>query len=274
MGDLLVSCWRAATVTPGQARQLLRQPDAAAVLVDIRSAQRFRSGTPGRRGELATRPDAGGATGLPDLPAALRDKTLLLIDDAGWDSLVVARQLRRSDAGRAQRARRDPGVDSQRLAPAAAETIPPLAIGDGAVSSLPFREPVLASEVVSVTAFFCDQADLYAAVARCVIVLLWRETSPDLAALRWGMIFFFVGENACALNVLGFQETSYLLEYLHSAGMAVCLGFVAYAVMDGLGSPRDWSQRAASTLCGDESVRHSASSTRTCLADCGACSPC
>jgi hypothetical protein len=69
------------------------------------------------------------------------------------------------------------------------------------------------------------------------------------------MIFFFVGENACSLNVLVWKETSYLLEYAHSVGMAICLGFVAYALLEGLdrrifGVSGPCQRCAAMNLCG------------------------
>ena len=74
------------------------------------------------------------------------------------------------------------------------------------------------------------------------------------------MLFFFVGENACALNVLVWKETSYLLEYAHSAGMAICLGFVAYALLEGLdrrvvGLSAPNQHCAAMNLCG-KCIKH------------------
>lgn len=64
-------------------------------------------------------------------------------------------------------------------------------------------------------------------------IVLWRSKAADLVALRWGMIAFFLGENACAVNYLVFHETSYLFEYLHMIGMLVSFGLTAYAVLEG-----------------------------------------
>ena len=48
------------------------------------------------------------------------------------------------------------------------------------------------------------------------------------------MLSFFIGENCCAINYFIFDHQSYLFEYLHSAGMALCFGFTTYAVFEGM----------------------------------------
>jgi hypothetical protein len=58
----------------------------------------------------------------------------------------------------------------------------------------------------------------------------------DLTALRWGMVAFLVGEGACAVNYLFYQHQSHLSEFLHSCGMLVSFGLVAYAAMEGTDS--------------------------------------
>jgi hypothetical protein len=63
---------------------------------------------------------------------------------------------------------------------------------------------------------------------------LWRQRSPDLAALRWAMISFFVGENFCAANYLISGDQSILFEYLHSYGMVLCFGLTIYALLEGI----------------------------------------
>ncbi len=72
----------------------------------------------------------------------------------------------------------------------------------------------------------------YMALAAGLILLLWKL--PRLAALTWGLIFFEFGEICCGLNILFFFEESPLLEYLHSWGMVVCLGFLAFAALEAL----------------------------------------
>jgi hypothetical protein len=66
------------------------------------------------------------------------------------------------------------------------------------------------------------------------VVWLWRRTEPDLAALRWGLIIFWLGENACSINFLFFNCLSDLWEFFHNYGMAVGFGFMAWAVLEGV----------------------------------------
>ena len=88
-----------------------------------------------------------------------------------------------------------------------------------------------------------------------IVVLLWRSTAVDLAAVRWGILAFFIGESACWVNYFGYKETSYLWDYVHAAGMFVCFGFLAYAVLEGidrriLGLTDPERRCAAVRLCG------------------------
>ncbi len=75
---------------------------------------------------------------------------------------------------------------------------------------------------------------LYTLIAALLIVAMWRLKSRDMVALRWGIIAFLVGEMFCAINIVFFGDASFLLEALHSAGMAASFGLVIYAVLDGL----------------------------------------
>ncbi|MCJ7774620.1 MAG: rhodanese-like domain-containing protein [Desulfobacterales bacterium] len=75
---------------------------------------------------------------------------------------------------------------------------------------------------------------LYTILSFILAVLLWKKKEPELKALKYSMIFFFVGENFCAANYLIFNHDSYLFEYLHSLGMVISFGFFAYALFDGI----------------------------------------
>lgn len=63
---------------------------------------------------------------------------------------------------------------------------------------------------------------------------LRQARAADLAALRWGLISFFIGEAFCAINYLVFQDRSILSEYLHNYGMVAAFGFIAFALLEGL----------------------------------------
>lgn len=75
---------------------------------------------------------------------------------------------------------------------------------------------------------------LYTVIAALLIAVLWRQGSRDLVALRWGVILFFIGEAFCALNIILFEDSSYLLESIHGYGMVFSFGLVTYAILDGL----------------------------------------
>lgn len=86
------------------------------------------------------------------------------------------------------------------------------------------------------------------------VVWLWRERAPDLVALRWGVIIFWLGEQACTVNYQFYHGLSDAWEYLHNYGMVVGFSFVAYAVLEGfdvrvlkLSAPRE--RCAALNLC-------------------------
>ena len=74
---------------------------------------------------------------------------------------------------------------------------------------------------------------IYTLAALVLAVVLWRQRSPDLVALRWAMLCFFVGENFCAANYLVYGEQSVLFEYLHCYGMVLCFGLTVFALLEG-----------------------------------------
>jgi hypothetical protein len=86
-----------------------------------------------------------------------------------------------------------------------------------------------------------------------IVVWLWHRKEVDLSAIRWSMLFFFVGEAFCFLNVMVFFEDSMLLEHLHSVGMVLSLGYASYALFEGLDGRlihfSDDSRCAATGLC-------------------------
>ena len=92
--------------------------------------------------------------------------------------------------------------------------------------------PLIDQAAVVVTAFVIKP--LYMLVSLALAWRLRRSSSPDLVALRWGMIAFFVGEAFCSINYLVFQDKSVLSEYLHNFGMVVAFGFFAYAFLEGM----------------------------------------
>ncbi len=244
---------RGATITPQRAKALLREPASAAVLVDVRPPKAFSTG------------HIDGAVGWPleellaaatpgELPAEFRDKTLLLVCDVGIASRRAAAHLAAIGVAEALNVRGGiqewirSTVEELGRQPRAWGKIPPwspdVPVPKGEmfdrwrtaadeVVEFPFRRSPVFEQAVAVVAFFLIKP-VYTLLSLLVAILLWRSRAPDLAALRWGMIFFFLGENACAVNYFVFRETSYLSEYLHSYGMLLCFGFTAYAFLEGV----------------------------------------
>ena len=66
---------------------------------------------------------------------------------------------------------------------------------------------------------------VYTLLALLIVVLLWKQSASDLAALRWGMLFFFLGENACAANYLLFRGDVLLVRVPALPGHAAVFQF-------------------------------------------------
>jgi rhodanese-related sulfurtransferase len=266
------------TVTPQEAKTMLRDEERdkneqAVLLVDVRPQDVF-----------AAR-HVDGAVNWPlaeilavkkadEIPSVFREKTLLLLCNVGWTSRQAVEHLRAIGhtavyqirggvqewihAFTAERSEFESPADA--ADPWNAKIIAPkgglydrFRVPDG-VEELPFRVSPVGEQAAAVIAFFFFKP-IYELLSLMIIVLLWKSREVDLTALRWGMIFFFLGENACALNYFAFRENSYLAEYLHGYGMMLCFAFTAYALIEGLDRRllffSDPQKRCAATaLCG------------------------
>jgi hypothetical protein len=103
----------------------------------------------------------------------------------------------------------------------------------GAVESIPTHPSSSLEQWTAVLTGFAVKP-FYTVLALTLVVLLWRQTAPDLTAIRWAMICFFVGENFCAANYLLCGDRSVLFEFLHSYGMVLCFGLTTYALLEGI----------------------------------------
>ena len=223
---------RIPTLTAWQARRLLADAEGTWVLVDVRSEDVFMAGHidgavnwPLARLVAAKKPQ--------DLPLGLQQKALLLLDEAAVKSVPATQHLRGIGVAEAWCVRG--GIQEWIRSVEGPEDSLCARWRTSATGTdrLALREPVLTDQVVSVAAFFVVKP-IYTLMSLMVIVVLWHHTKSDMIALKWSMLFFLIGENMCALNVLVFKETSYLLEYGHSIGMVICLAFVTYAIFEGL----------------------------------------
>ena len=240
------------TVVPDEAKRLLRENADSTVLVDVRTAKAFSAGH--IEGAINwPLQEIRRATTAAEAPANFRDKTLLLLCDVSMASRLATWHLRQIGVDKATNVRG--GVQEwMRSAPEPEgrgwdRWRTPKGLG-----SFPFRDSPLIEQAIAVLSYFFLKP-IYMLLSLVIVAVLWKSRSADLVALRWGMIAFFLGESACAVNYFGYKETSYLWEYLHGAGMLVSFGFIAYAVLEaidarilGLSDPK-W-RCAATRLCG------------------------
>ncbi len=124
------------------------------------------------------------------------------------------------------------GMTTERVRPTT-PPVPPSAVPSVTGDATALRPMSLLHQwIVVITAF--GVKPLYLLVSLGIVIVLWRRTEPDLTALRWGLIWFWVGEQACTANWLRYGGASAGLDYLHQFGMVTGFAFVAWSVMEGL----------------------------------------
>ncbi|MBI5384020.1 MAG: rhodanese-like domain-containing protein [Verrucomicrobia bacterium] len=211
---------RAPSLPVEKTRSLLALTDSGAALVDVRSAASYAAN------------HVPGAIHWPyesisvlshsnDLPAALRDKTLLLMCESGLSGALAVNKLRSRGVGRVFNV--SGGMQSW------------LTHGEGKKSELPFRAMSRFEQWLTVFVAF-GLKPVYMVLSLALIVWLWRQRATDLAMLRWGLIWFWVGENGCSIDFLFFARGSDFWEYVHGYGMAVGFSMVVFALLEGF----DW----------------------------------
>jgi rhodanese-related sulfurtransferase len=177
--------------------------------------------------------------GAADVPAALRGRKMVLLCVSGVNAARAARHLQGVGIGEVYAIR---GGVQEWIA----------AVPAGAARALAYRPAPACEQWAAVLAFFFVKF-FYTLFAAIIIVVLWHRHEADLAALRWGMIFFFIGEAACFVNVMLFAEHSVAFEYLHNAGMVLTFAYTIYALLEGLDARlihySDAGRCAAGGLC-------------------------
>jgi rhodanese-related sulfurtransferase len=206
-------------VTVPEARAELARPGGSAVLVDVRSPDIPAADRPA--GAVAWPLEAiEAAASRAEIPEPLRGKRFLALCDAGYSS---ARAVRRLRALGCDAVNVEGGMMAWRgVAEGGAAAPGPCPVGVAYYESPPFEQGLAIASGFVVK-------PVYMLLALALIAALWRRREPDLAALRRGLIAFDLGELFCFLNYALTDDASRLMEYLHSYGMALALGFGAYA---------------------------------------------
>jgi rhodanese-related sulfurtransferase len=221
-------------ITPPDAKELLLAENTQAVLVDIRAGTEFNAAH--IDGSVHWPVDEIMSTeNKEQVPDQLKSKTLLLICDAGISSSFATKHLMNIGLAEVMNVR---GGIQEWIGSA---TGPDGGIFEryttsaGEIKPFPTRISPLYEKLLAVISGFAIKP-IYSFLSLILIIILWRSKAPDLVALRWSMIFFFLGENCCALNFLLYVEKCYSFEYLHSYGMLLSFAFATYAVFEGIDS--------------------------------------
>ncbi|MFC1883419.1 rhodanese-like domain-containing protein [Thermodesulfobacteriota bacterium] len=159
----------------------------------------------------------------------LKDKTVIVLCESGIASSEVTRKLINRgintfnikggmDAWIADAGKAPPGITSFEAQP-----------GEGLLFT--FRVAPSHEQWLAVFTGY-GVKPLYTILSLILFMTLWRKDEIELKTLKYSMIFFFLGENFCAVNYLFYSHQSYLLEYFHSLGMVVSFAFAAYSLLE------------------------------------------
>ena len=223
---------RVPNIKPAEAKGLLQMENTPAILVDIRSSDEFSAAHIDGAQNLSLK-EIIAFKSLNEIPERFRNKTLLLLSENGMAGNLAARHLMSIGLEKVLNVR---GGTQQWIASVAGPkgvVFDRWKTASGKISEFPFRRSPWYQQFLAVISGYAIKP-LYTILSLTIVIILWRSKSADLAALRWGLIFFFIGENFCAINYLAFKHTSYFAEYLHSFGMLLCFSFVTYAALEGI----------------------------------------
>jgi rhodanese-related sulfurtransferase len=227
-------CGRVPKVTPQQAADLLLATDRRAVLVDIRPAGDFASAHIDGSVNWPLEQILEFRPGDP-LPEPFQNRILLMLCPGGLSGSSAAQHLIESGIIGVKYVRggiqewvgnfghREGGIYER------------FRSESGKIRPFPYRPSPLHEQIVAVLNAFVIKPT-YTLLALVVAILLWKCKSLDLAALRWSMVCFFVGENFCAANYIFFKDHSYLFEFLHGFGMLLSFGLAFFAGLEGFDS--------------------------------------
>lgn len=220
------------TITPDEALQLLDEPGANAILVDLRSPQEFDDNY--IEGSLNW-PYAGimALSSLDEVPEQFKGKHLLLMCRSGITGALAVRKLQKLGVknitniwGGAQ------AWVANMKKPFKGDFYKTIN-NSGEIRHFTSRDMSLFEELVVIAYGFVIKPG-YMLLSLILIIILWQVSSLDLRMLKWGLVFFLVGEAACSVNYYVFGDNSYMSEYIHSFGMVLSFAFVTFALFEGM----------------------------------------
>lgn len=217
------------TITPIQAKNILVKDPANTVILDVQDKKAFEN----RHIQPSVNifyDDILQQNVNDEQIATLQGKTVIVLCDSGLASAAVTRVLRKKniDAYNVKG-----GMDAW-IAKSDIALSDRISFKTGSGSTwVAFRKAPIYEQWLAVMTGYGIKP-LYTILSFIIFVLLWKKKDKELIALKYSMIFFFVGENFCAANYLIFNHESYLFEYFHSLGMVISFGFFAYALFEGI----------------------------------------
>lgn len=73
---------------------------------------------------------------------------------------------------------------------------------------------------------------IYELLALGIVIALWKKREHHWRFVRWGLLAFFLGENACAVNYMFYGLTSFTWEFWHCFGMLLAVALISCAAIE------------------------------------------
>jgi len=216
------------TLTPVQAKDLLGMDPENTIILDVQDAEAFEKRHIDMSANIFYK-DILESELTRDHVSLLKDRNVIVLCDSGLVSVSVTRKLRKQKIF-AFHVKGGIGAWIAKSDAALSDKVF-FTTGNGE-KWIAFREAPTHEQWLAVLTGYGIKP-LYTILSFILFVVLWKKEKTELKALKYSMIFFFVGENFCAANYLFFNHESYLFEYLHSLGMVLSFGFFTYALFEG-----------------------------------------
>jgi len=210
------------SVTPDEVRAALARDPANNLLLDIRHNSVY--GTELLSGSLK---EASPQTLDPKF-FSTKERVFLLCN-TGWASSKAVRHLRNNGVSNVFSVQGgferwlSGSLSACKTADRAVKEVP-----DERVKRIPFTR----FEQVMICVASFGLKPLYELLALVLAWVIWKKTESHWRVVRWGLLAFFLGENACAVNYLFYGLENFTWEFWHCYGMLVAFGLISYAVVD------------------------------------------
>jgi len=226
---------------PAQAIALLEKSGETVALVDVRPVVEFNERHV--QGSFNLPLDMVlNIYSLSELPLVLQGKTLIMICEAGFNSARAARHLTalNLEACSVRGGLQEWGRDGPRLDIKSSSTEHPPSPSDFALivdaagrASVPYQALSQIGQATAAAGLLVIKP-AYMVLSLWLVYALVRDKALDMQLVGWGVMFFWLGEVACAIHYTILKDDSYLAEYFHSYGMVLAFSLVTYALFEGL----------------------------------------